>query len=99
MKRTLIVYFFTFLLLACAYPCFSQEAKQAGGELTDLKKDIDALKEGQKAIQKDLQEIKNLLSAKQAAPEFKETVLSIKGDQFKGNKEAKLVLIEFFDYQ
>jgi len=99
MKKLSMVYLFTFLFLVCTYPCFSQEAKQAGGELTDLKKDIDALKEGQKAIQKDLLEIKGLLRAKQAAPEFKETVLSIKGDQFKGNKEAKLVLIEFFDYQ
>jgi hypothetical protein len=99
MKKLSIGYLFTFLILVWAYPCFSQEAKQTGGELNDLKKDIDALKEGQKAIQKDLQEIKNLLSAKQAPPEFKEAVLSIKGDQFKGPNDAKLVLIEFFDYQ
>jgi hypothetical protein len=99
MKKLSTAFLFTFLFLVCVYPCFSQEAKQAGGELTDLKKDIEALKEGQKAIQKDLQEIKGLLSAKQAPPEFKEAVLSIKGDQFKGPNDAKLVLIEFFDYQ
>jgi len=99
MKKLAIGFLFTFMIFFSAYPSLSQEAKQPGGETNDLKKDIEALKEGQKAIQKDLQEIKGLLSAKQAPPEFKETVLSIKGDQFKGNKEAKLVLIEFYDYQ
>ena len=98
MRKYLKVYLCIFLIILWAHPCFSQE-ETGGGELNDLKKDIEALKEGQKAIQKDLQEIKNLLSARQAPPEFKEAVLSIKGDQFKGNKDAKLVLIEFFDYQ
>jgi mRNA-degrading endonuclease YafQ of YafQ-DinJ toxin-antitoxin module len=89
------------LILICNNPCFPQQSQISSDELKNLKKDIDALKEGQTAIQKDLQEIKNLLRAKQTPqpPEFKETTISIQGDQFKGNKEAKVVLIEFMDYQ
>ena len=85
----------------CAYSCSPRQSTRSDDELNSLKKDIETLKEGQTAIQKDLQEIKNLLRAKQAPqpPDFKETTLSIQGDQFKGNKEAKVVLIEFMDYQ
>jgi hypothetical protein len=64
-----------------------------------LREDIKALKDGQTAIKKELQDIKTLLRTKQAPPGFKETVISIEGDPFKGDKNAKLVLIEFSDYQ
>ena len=89
------------LILISNNPCFPQQSQISSEELKNLKKDIDTLKEGQTAIQKDLQDIKNLLRAKQAPqqPEFKETTLSIKDDHFQGNKDAKVVLIEFTDYQ
>jgi len=89
------------LCALCAYSCSPRQSTRSDDELNSLKKDIETLKEGQTAIQKDLQEIKNLLRAKQTPqpPEFKETTISIQGDQFKGNKEAKVVLIEFMDYQ
>jgi hypothetical protein len=68
-------------------------------EANDLK-EIEALKEGQKAIQKELQEIKSLLGTRPAPvaapPEF---VLDIEGNPFKGDGNAKLTLIEFTDYQ
>jgi len=89
-----------FLIISGHNLSSAQESKQvSAGEFSDLKKEIEAIKEGQKAIQKDIEEIKNLLRAKPSSPEFKEAVVSIKGDQFRGNKDAKLVLIEFFDYQ
>ncbi len=76
---------------------------QSSDELNALKDEVKALKEGQAAIQKDLQEIKNLLRARQpqpqAPPQFKETVLSIDAGSVKGDSNAKLVLIEFSDYQ
>ena len=84
-----------------AQPAFSQSAD----EIKSLKDDIKALKEGQSAIQRELQEIKNLLRTRQAQPqppsppEFKEAVLSINSGHGKGNKNAKLVMIEFSDYQ
>lgn len=67
----------------------------------DLKKDIEALKEGQAAIQKDLQEIKTLLKSRPAgpAPPPQNVVLDLGKNPFKGENKAKLTLIEFSDYQ
>ncbi len=80
-------------------PVFSQTAD----ELKSLKEEIKSLKEGQSSIQKDLQEIKKLLQARPAAqptaPEFKEAIVSVDGAPVRGAKTAKLVLIEFSDYQ
>ena len=73
---------------------------QSSEDLKDLRKDVEALKEGQKAIQSDLQEIKSLLRARpSAAAPSPEAVLSVDGAPFKGDKNAKLTLVEFTDYQ
>ena len=40
-----------------------------------------------------------LLQVKPAHAEFKETVVNVDGDPFKGSKDAKVALIEFSDYQ
>jgi len=76
---------------------------QTSEELKSLREEIKALKEGQTAIQKDLQEIKNLLRTRQAQPQgpppFKETVVSIDAGHVKGDKGATLVMIDFSDYQ
>ena len=84
---------------------------QAGNELSDLKKDVEALKAGQAGIQKDLQEIKTLLrqaparpqaaapAAPAAPPQPQNVVLSVEGAPFKGQKDAKVTLIEFTDFQ
>jgi hypothetical protein len=77
------------------------DAGQPSEELKNLRKDVDALKEGQKTIQSDLQELKNLLSRPRptvAAPP-RESVVSIEGAQFRGNKDARIVLVDFTDYQ
>jgi hypothetical protein len=42
---------------------------------------------------------KSLLKANPAHSEFKETVVTVDGDPFKGSKDAKLAVIEFSDYQ
>jgi protein-disulfide isomerase len=69
----------------------------------DLKKDIQSLKEGQQAIQKDLQEIKKLIAARPAgAPggeQAMNAVISVDGEPFKGDKNAKLTLVEFSEFQ
>ena len=78
----------------------SPAAAQSTDDLSSLRKDVDALKEGQKAIQSDLQEIKNLLRARPgAAAPAPEVVLSVDGAPFKGDKNAKLTLVDFTDYQ
>lgn len=67
----------------------------------DIRKEIRELKQGQEAIQKELQEIKKLLLAKDAEagrPPRPER-MSINSRPFKGSDTAKLVLVEFSDYQ
>jgi len=75
---------------------------QTNLEYQVLKKEIESLKEGQAGIKKDLQEIKKLIQSSRQAPaagEFKEAIIDIKGAPIRGDKNAKLVLIEFSDYQ
>ena len=76
-------------------------AQAPGDDLKAVRKEIEALKEGQAAIQKDLQEIKNLLRARPAAVpvEPQNIVLSVEGAPFKGDKLAKVTLIDYSDYQ
>src|SRR4030095_13649300 len=86
------------LVLTCAAPA------QSPDETAGIKKDIQSLKEGQQAIQKDLQEIKRLLAARPAAgapaPEQAlNAVISVDGEPTKGDKNAKLTLVEFSEYQ
>jgi len=95
MKKFFVFTTLIMLFLLNAQTGFTQSSK----ELNAVKEDIKALKEGQQAIQKDIQEIKNQLKAKPAPAEFKETVINVDGDPFKGNKDAKLAVIEFSDYQ
>ncbi len=78
----------------------------SGENEQDLRSEIEALKEGQKAIQKELQEIKNLLTTRQAAapaptpaPAPREFALDLDGHHFKGEEKARLTLVEFTDYQ
>jgi len=86
------------LALACLLSAPLALAQQQPTD--DLKKDIEALKEGQKAIQKDLQEIKALLQkAQPAPPPPQNVVLDLGKSPVKGERTAKLTLVEFSDYQ
>ena len=87
-------------ILGSTQPGFAQPSE----DLKNLRKDVDTLKEGQKAIQSDLQEIKSLLRARPAAAAAPaaaplEAVLSLDGAPVKGEKSAKVALVEFTDYQ
>ena len=74
-------------------------------ELQALRRDVEGLKAGQQGLQKDLQEIKTLLQNRPAggpggAPAVPQNVVfDLDGAQVKGEKNAKLVLVEFTDYQ
>jgi hypothetical protein len=74
---------------------------QPTDEIKALRKDVDTLKEGQTAIQKDLQDIKKLLQARPtvAARPAQEAVVSVEGASFKGQKTAKVTMVDFTDYQ
>jgi protein-disulfide isomerase len=64
-----------------------------------MRKDIEALKEGQKSIQKDLEEIKRLLQSRPVADALPKEPISIANEPFKGSGSAKVAVIEFSDYQ
>jgi len=74
----------------------------------DIRQKIDELKQGQQAIQKDLQEIKSLLEkiatqpqAKPApsGPVIKDVEFDIGSNPVKGNSNTGLILVEFTDYE
>ena len=66
----------------------------------DLKKEIETVKESLKAIQKDVQEIKALLQSRLGTPPPPQNVvLDLGQNAFKGERTAKLTLVEFSDYQ
>jgi len=76
---------------------------QTDGDVKALKEDMKALKEGQQAIQKDIQEIKKLLASRPSGPggpdQALNALVSIDGEPLKGDKNAKLTLVEFSEYQ
>ena len=98
----------TLIATAVAVLCAVQLGRaQAPDDLGTLRKEVETLKEGQTAIQKELQEIKNLLmrgappapspspgSAAESGP-----LISIADAPFKGEAGAKLTIVEFSDYQ
>ena len=97
MKKLVVLAAVAALTLLGTQPAFSQSSEEFKG----LRKELEALKEGQTAIQKELQEIKNLLRTRPAAApaEPQNIVLSVADAPFKGERTAKLTLIDFSDYQ
>ncbi len=87
------------LTLFSAHPGLAQTSE----ELKGLRKEMEGLREGQKAIQKELQELKTLLRARPAPAQPQAAaggiIVSIEGAPFKGDKNAKVTLVEFTDYQ
>jgi hypothetical protein len=87
---------FILFIFFWAGPSFSQTSD----EIKNLRKEIDEMKETQKAIQKDLQEIKGVLRARGLIEEDPQNLLiDISGRPFKGDRNARLVVIEFSEYQ
>src|SRR5216110_1593219 len=80
-------------------------AAQSGDDLKALRQEIESLKAGIGAVQRDLQEIKTLLQGgRQAAgpppPVAPESIdLSVANSYAKGGTGARLVLVEFSDFQ
>ena len=70
---------------------------------TDLRREIEELKQGQQQINQQLQEIKKLLQARPAAaprgPDVEGKIFDLGDNPVKGASTAKLTLVEFTDYQ
>jgi protein-disulfide isomerase len=102
MKRILL-----FVAVMIGWSLFYSDSgfSQSSSDLNELKREIEALKAGQTAIQKDLQTLIEMLKPRQAPPVAagptaeNPTIVSIEGGASKGNKDAKVTLVEFTDYQ
>ncbi len=82
-----------------------QRAPSTAQEIQSLREQVRELQEGQESIQKDLQEIKRLLmQVRAAAPPPPQgppmpTSVSLDTDPHLGSDTAKVVMIDFSDYQ
>jgi protein-disulfide isomerase len=87
-------------LVGLALLVASSAVAQPGDDLKTLRKEIDALRDGQATILKELRELKGLLQGRQAArpAEPPNVVLSTDGAPFVGDPNAKVTLLEFSDY-
>ena len=76
---------------------------QSSDDIKALIKEIQELKAGQQAMQKDITDIKERLTTPKSPPPIpttiKETDINIEGDPAMGDKGAKVTLVEFADYQ
>ena len=81
----------------------SPASTQSSEELNALRRELEAIKEGQGRLQKDVQEIKAILQGARTAqaPQVQpqNVVLTLDGEATKGDKSARVVLVEFTDYQ
>ncbi len=94
-----------FLIMFCAQFSFGQQ-RPTSEELKVIRKDVETIKENQVAIEKEIKEIRDLVRSGQrpqpAEPQAlqpRDIVLSIDDDPLKGDRNARLVLIEFADFQ
>jgi len=83
-------------LLPAGQVCLAQSNNN--DEMKTLIKEIQQMKAAQEAMQKDITAIKERLIPKPPPP-FKGADISLKGDPVMGNKDAKVTLVEFTDYQ
>jgi protein-disulfide isomerase len=88
------------VMLGCVPAAFPQTSEDIGA----LRRDLDELRNSQKAIMDHLDAIQKLLLQRlpAAAPQpeaFKETMLNIEGAYSMGNNNARVALIEFTDFQ
>ncbi|MFQ5526669.1 MAG: hypothetical protein ACE5GX_10450 [Thermoanaerobaculia bacterium] len=91
---------FAVAALACS---LSGPVAVAQDSESELRQEIEELKEGQRQINQQLQEIKRLLASRPAAapsgPQVQGKVFDIGGNPTKGAATAQLTLVEFTDYQ
>ena len=88
--------------LVGSFPLMAQESD------ADLAAEVEALKKGQQAMRRQLNEIKTMLQqqakaapapARRQGPQVKDVVFDLGTNEVKGAADAGLTLIEFTDYQ
>jgi protein-disulfide isomerase len=98
-KPRLRILFVVFLVL-CALSQLALSGEPEVG-LDTLMKEVQALKEGHDRLSRELQEIKNQLQPRPQHPPGRnmELTLSVADAPFRGERDAKLTMVEFTDYE
>ena len=99
-KRLLAVISSVVVLIFFSQLSFGQR-RPTSEELQLLRKDVDTIKANQAEIEKAVKELKDLARAGQPAPPPapESILLGIDDDPMKGDRKARLVLVEFSDFQ
>ncbi|MEE8259463.1 MAG: DsbA family protein [Nitrospinaceae bacterium] len=92
------------IFLMCAVLMGAEAPTAWSDEIGTLKSEIEALKQGQKAMQKDLNDIKTLLKGLtarrgRAQQPFKPADITIGDSPVMGQADAPVTMVEFTDYQ
>jgi protein-disulfide isomerase len=88
------------LLLSPAAARAQRRGGGSGGEVQRLRREVDELKEGQRAIEQEIRELKELVAAERAgSPSSKRYSMNVEGLPFMGELNARLTVVEFSDYQ
>jgi protein-disulfide isomerase len=87
-----------FVAVWCLVPAGRVCLAQSSDDIKTLMKEIQEMKAAQEAMQKDITAIKERLIPKPPPP-FQGADISIQGDPAMGNKDAKVTMVEFTDYQ
>jgi len=94
------------LVLACILSCALVPFAVPAQDEADLRSQIEALRQGQESMQRQLEEIKALLQQRPAAPparppgpEVAGVVFDLGDNPIRGSAGAPLTLVEFTDYQ
>jgi hypothetical protein len=101
MHRCLVLTMLAGLMLLAAPPA----AAQTGDDLQSLRQEVEAIRQSQAVILKEIQELRGLLqqwapATRRASPSPPQNVvLNLEGAPLKGDRNAKLTLVDFTDYQ
>lgn len=105
MRKAAAAFALAVSVLACAQVAGAQQRQQrrpaqADAELRALRQEIDALRQGQLEIQSELRELKELMQQlAEASAQGGRRLVSVDDDPSMGEATAKVVLIDFSDYQ
>ena len=105
MRKAAAAFALAVSVLACAQGVGAQQRQQRrpsqrDAELRELRQEIDALRQGQLEIQGELRELKELMQQlAEGVAQGGRKFVSVDDDPSIGESTAKVVLIDFSDYQ